>query len=163
MHRMGHKSLLQIIAAGIVLIALTSCSSVQVEQYRNETPTFNMRQYFSGTLDGWGMFQDRSGKVIKRFTVVIDARWEGEQGTLDERFTWSDGGKSGNPARRVWRLQDKGEGRFVGRAEDVIGEATGQASGNALQTRVACNCNKGGNGRGAPVDGESSLQIQGHQ
>ena len=144
MQGLRYKPLRQIAAALSVLIALTSCSSVPVEQYRAETPAFNMRQYFSGTLDGWGMFQDRSGKVIKRFTVTIDARWEGEQGTLDERFTWSDGGKGGNPPRRVWRLQDRGEGRFVGRADDVIGDAMGQASGNALRWRYVLALNVDG-------------------
>ena len=144
MQLLRHKPLRQIAAALTVLISLTSCSNVQVEQYRNETPTFNMRQYFSGTLDGWGMFQDRAGKVIKRFTVTIDTRWEGAQGTLDERFTWSDGGASGNPARRVWRLQDMGNGHFVGRADDVIGEALGHASGNALRWRYVLALNVDG-------------------
>ena len=55
MQHLPYRPLRQIAAALTVLITLTSCSNVQVEQYRNETPTFNMRQYFSGTLAGWGM------------------------------------------------------------------------------------------------------------
>jgi hypothetical protein len=54
--------------------------------------------------------------------------WQGNQGTLDERFTYSDG----KTERRVWRLTDLGGGRYTGRADDVVGEAQGQAAGNAL-------------------------------
>lgn len=144
MQGLSNQPVRRIIAVLAVLISLTACSNVQVEQYRSETPVFDMRQYFSGTLDGWGIFQDRSGKVIKRFTVTIDAQWEGAHGQLDEHFIWSDGGASGNPARRVWHLQDMGNGHFVGRADDVIGEATGQASGNALRWRYVLALNVDG-------------------
>jgi hypothetical protein len=57
--------------------------------------------------------------------------WSGNQGVLDEDFTYSDGTKE----RRVWRLTDLGNGRYSGRADDVVGEAVGQAAGNALNWR----------------------------
>ena len=129
------RSLRALCAATLTVWLLGGCASIDVEQYRAEKPVLDLRRYFSGTLDGWGMFQDRSGKVLKRFHVVIEARWDGAQGTLDERFTWSDGPGAGNPARRVWTLTDLGGGRFVGRAGDVVGEARGEASGNALRWR----------------------------
>jgi hypothetical protein len=47
---------------------------------------------------------------------------------LDERFTYSDG----KTERRVWRLTDLGNGRYEGRADDVVGVAQGIAAGNAL-------------------------------
>ncbi|MBK7766511.1 MAG: DUF3833 domain-containing protein [Sulfuritalea sp.] len=140
-----NRSLSALCAATLAAFLLGGCASIDVEQYRAEKPVLDLRSYFSGTLDGWGMFQDRSGKVIKRFHVVIDARWEGAQGTLDERFTWSDGPEGGNPARRVWTLTDLGGGRFVGRADDVVGEAHGEAAGNALRWRYVL---------ALPVDGK---------
>ena len=121
---------------GIVLLAavfLGGCAGIEVAQYRAETPQLDMRKFFSGTVEGWGMFQDRSGKVIKRFHVVIEAKWQGDTGTLDERFTWSDGEGGGNPPRRVWTLRDTGNGRFIGTAGDVVGEALGETAGNALR------------------------------
>ncbi len=36
---------------------------------------------------------------------------------------------------RVWRLTGLGGGRYEGRADDVVGVATGVAAGNALQWR----------------------------
>jgi hypothetical protein len=58
-------------------------------------------------------------------------RWEGNEGVLHEDFLYSDGEKQ----RRVWRLTDLGQGRYSGRADDVVGEAVGLAAGNALNWR----------------------------
>jgi hypothetical protein len=82
-----------------------------------------------------GIFQDRSGQVVKRFHVVIDASWVTRDGvavgTLDEHFSWSDGSTS----RRVWTITRGGDGRYVGRADDVVGDAEGEVAGNALRWR----------------------------
>jgi hypothetical protein len=74
------------------------------------------------------MFQDRSGKVIKRFKVVIHCSWQGDIGTLDEDFTYSDG----TTQKRIWTLKKMPDGRYIGTADDVVGEASGQVGGNAL-------------------------------
>lgn len=120
------KKLLCMLAA---LLGLGGCSSVAVQDYAQEKPVLDLQRYFSGTIDGWGMFQDRSGKVIKRFHVVIEASWKGEVGTLDEKFSWADGTTS----RRVWTITRTGAQTYTGRADDVVGEAVGVAAGNALR------------------------------
>jgi hypothetical protein len=74
------------------------------------------------------MFQDRSGKVVKRFTVVMRCKWDGDVGTLDEDFTYSDGSKQ----KRVWTLRKVAPNRFIGTAPDVVGEAIGITAGNTL-------------------------------
>lgn len=101
---------------------------MRATDYAAEQPKLDLQHYFNGTIDAWGMFQDRSGKVIKRFTVVMDCHWEGDTGVLDEHFTYSDGTKQ----RRVWTLKKTGDGRYVGTASDVIGEAAGESAGNAF-------------------------------
>jgi Protein of unknown function (DUF3833) len=115
----------------VLLLTLAGCASPSVTDYRAEKPVLDLRDYLNGTLDAWGMFQDRSGKVVRRFQVVIDARWHGDTGTLDEHFTWSDGTTS----RRVWTLVRQGDGSYRGRADDVVGEAIGEVAGNALRWR----------------------------
>lgn len=109
-------------------LALAGCASPQPSDYAQEKPVLDLRRYFNGTVDAHGLFTDRSGKVVKRFTVVMNCQWQGDQGTLDEDFTYSDGSKQ----RRVWRLTRTGEGRYIGRADDVVGEAIGVEAGNAL-------------------------------
>jgi hypothetical protein len=116
-----------------VLIAskLAACGGVSQEVYKDQQPRLELSRYFDGTVDAWGMFTDRSGKVVKRFTVVIRCAWQGDTGTLDEDFSYSDGTRS----RRVWTLHKLAGGRFVGTAPDVVGEAQGVSSGNTLNWR----------------------------
>ncbi|MFO1204516.1 MAG: SDR family NAD(P)-dependent oxidoreductase [Burkholderiales bacterium] len=82
-------------------------------------------------------FQDRSGKVLKRFYVRIDASWTGNAGDLlDEHFLeWSDGKKT----RRIWTVTKLDDHRYSGTAADVIGSAAGTAYGNALRWRYVLN------------------------
>ena len=119
--------------AGAVLVAamLAACSGPRPEQYASAQPQLDIQTYFNGTLDAHGMFQDRSGAVVKRFVVVMRCRWQGDTGTLDEDFTYSDGTKQ----KRIWTLTKTGAGTFTATAPDVVGVAHGVASGNALLWR----------------------------
>ncbi|PTT81920.1 DUF3833 domain-containing protein, partial [Pelomonas sp. HMWF004] len=74
-------------------------------------------------------FTDRAGKVQRRFVVKLQGRWQGDVGTLEEDFIYSDG----KTERRVWTITSLGGGRYKGTAADVIGEAAGEARGNALR------------------------------
>ena len=113
-------------------LLLAACASAPTPaDYARETPQLELRTYFNGPLTAHGIFTDRSGKVLRRFSVKMTGTWNGNQGVLDEDFTYSDGKKE----RRVWRLTDHGNGRYSGRADDVVGEAVGQAAGNALNWR----------------------------
>ena len=121
---------------------IAGCAGITPAQYAAEKPVLDLATYFNGTIDGWGMFQKRSGEVVKRFHVVIDARWSGDTGVLDENFRWSDGTTS----RRVWTLKRQADGRYLGTADDVIGAAQGEAAGNALRWKYVL---------ALPVDGKT--------
>lgn len=110
-------------------LSLYGCSGVELDQYQTEEPKFILEEYFNGEIDAWGMFQKRNGEVVKRFKVEIKANWEGNRGTLDERFSYSDGTEQ----RRVWHITKEADGTYTGKADDVVGAATGKSSGNALQ------------------------------
>jgi hypothetical protein len=117
------------LAATAPALLLAGCASAPAPaDYASEKPALDLKRYFDGELVAHGIFTDRAGKVARRFTVQMTGTWQGNQGTLDERFTYSDG----KTERRVWRLTDLGGGRYTGRADDVVGEAQGQAAGNAL-------------------------------
>jgi len=122
---------MKLLLAAALTLGLSGCAANGVEQYRGEQPALDLQTYFNGTLDAWGIFQGRSGEVKKRFHVVIDARWTGDVGVLDENFKWSDGTTS----RRVWTLTRQADGTFRGKADDVIGEAVGEVAGNTLRWR----------------------------
>jgi Protein of unknown function (DUF3833) len=113
-------------------LTVSACASAPTPaDYAKETPKLDLRSYFNGPLTAYGIFTDRSGKVVRRFTVKMTGTWNGNQGVLDEDFTYSDGKRE----KRVWRLTDLGNGRYSGRADDVVGEAVGSAAGNALNWR----------------------------
>ena len=61
-------------------LTLWGCSGPQVQRYANESPKLDMSEYFNGTIDAYGIFTDRKGEVVKRFKVVIKAKWETKDG-----------------------------------------------------------------------------------
>jgi hypothetical protein len=129
-------------ASAAMVFTLAGCASAPTPaDYANEKPALSLRAYFNGPLTAHGLFTDRNGKVVRRFTVKMTGTWTGNQGVLDEDFTYSDGKKE----KRVWRLTELGNGRYEGRADDVVGVAQGQAAGNALNWRYTLSL---------PVDGK---------
>lgn len=120
----------QCLAAGLAGAAmLAGCAGPEVTQYAGEKPVLDLRTYFNGTLDAYGIFTDRSGTVVKRFTVVMRCQWNGDDGVLDEAFTYSDG----MVQKRVWRMKHLGNGQYSGTADDVVGIALGEQRGNAFR------------------------------
>ena len=116
-------------AVALSVVVLAGCASApKPADYVGEAPRLDLRQYFSGTVDGWGYVKDRSGKVVRRMYVEIICTWNGAEGTLDESFKWSDG----KTEKRVWKIRKDGD-RYIGTAGDVVGEALGVATGSALQ------------------------------
>ena len=116
--------------------AVNPLGPIGLRELRHESicqrkPQLDLAQYFGGQTTGWGMVQDRFGNVTRRFVVQIEGRFEGDQGILDEKFEWSDGEKQ----QRIWRLKKVGSHQWSGQADDVIGQATGDISGNVLRWR----------------------------
>ena len=111
----------------IAALMIAGCASVQVADYAQEKPKFDLREYFTGRIIAHGIVQDRSGKVIRRMTVDMACTWVGDTGTLNEDFTYADGKKE----RRIWTIKKQGD-RYIGTAADVVGEAIGTAAGNTL-------------------------------
>ncbi len=113
---------------GLFTFFLIGCTSVDVKDYASEQPQLKLEEYLNGTLDIYGFFQDRSGKIKKRFHCVMLADWKDGIGTLDETFEYTDGSKS----RRVWTIKKNKNNQYIGTASDVIGEAVGSTNGNAF-------------------------------
>ncbi|WP_295999614.1 DUF3833 domain-containing protein [Rugamonas sp.] len=117
-------------ALAAAALLLGACSSpVAPEFYAQQTPALDIEHYFNGTLDAHGMFQDRGGKVAKRFTVLMHGHWQGGTGTLDEDFRYADGSRQ----HRVWTLRKTAPGHYTGTAPDVVGEASVVVAGNAMR------------------------------
>lgn len=119
---------------------LAGCAGHKIDSYATEQPVLDLQTYFNGTLDAYGIFTDRSGQVVKRFSVVMQCSWVGNQGTLDERFTYSDG----TTQQRIWHLTKLDAQRYSGTASDVIGTAQGETRGNAFHWNYTLSLPVGG-------------------
>ncbi len=132
----------RLLLAALAAATLTSgCAGPTVADYAAERPLLDLAQYFNGTVTAHGVFTDRSGKVVKRFSVVMKCEWKGDEGVLDEDFLYSDG----TTQKRIWRLKRLGDGRYIGTADDVVGTASGQTAGNAFNWKYTLSL---------PVDGK---------
>ena len=105
-----------------------SCST-HINEYESVKKPFDIKEYFSGTIIAWGIIQDYSNKVNKRFCVEVVGTWEGDKGTLAETF-YFDG--EDELSYRNWQLNKLDNGNYTGIAEDVLGEAQGVHKGFAF-------------------------------
>ncbi|MDO6427606.1 DUF3833 domain-containing protein [Thalassotalea sp. 1_MG-2023] len=111
----------------VIILGLLGCSS-DVSDYRNSSPKLDIKHYFTGKLVGWGTITKYDNKVTRRFCVEVIGTWQGNKGELDETFYFLDGEVS----KRVWQLNLDGNGKYTGKAHDVIGTAKGQQTGMAF-------------------------------
>ena len=115
---------------------INACSNkMNVEQFENNKPTFSLEDYFNGKTEAWGMFHDRFGNLKRSFKVDIIGTLEKDKLILDEKFLYDDGEKDS----RVWTIKILGNNQYSGTASDVVGEATGISSGNALNWKYKLN------------------------
>lgn len=112
----------------MLLSVVVGCSS-DLDDYQQNSPEFNLFEYFEGKTLAWGMVQDYSDKQTRRFEVIIEGRIEGNTLTLIEDFAFDDG----EVTQRVWTIERLGNGEYQGEADDIIGVAMGKEVGNALQ------------------------------
>jgi Protein of unknown function (DUF3833) len=118
------RKLLLVVTCGAVM----ACSNVRVTDYADKEPPFDVEQFFNGNLTAHGVVKDRGGRVIRLFNANIAASWVDGVGTLVEDFVFDDG----ETQRRIWTLKPDGEGRYIGTAGDVVGDAQLQQAGNSL-------------------------------
>jgi len=112
----------------IACLTLFGCGA-QLSDYEENTPKFELFDYFLGDVKAWGIVQDYSGKQTRSFEVVIVGTVKDDQLTLVEDFVYSDGDQE----QRVWTIDRLADGTYQGKAQDIIGIATGAEQGNAMR------------------------------
>lgn len=122
---------LRAVVFGFSLLLLMGCTTMQPQDFAGAEPRLVLEDYFRGKTRAWGLFEDRFGNLRRQFVVDIDGTWDGATLTLDEHFVYADG----ETDRRVWRITKLDDHTYEGRADDVVGVATGEAYGNALNWR----------------------------
>ena len=114
-----------------MVITMFCCPDTDVQKYAKNTPVMDPREYFNGKVEATGIFIDRSGMADPYFHIAMNGTWKGEDGAIAETFTYSDGRKN----ERTWNIRFVDKTHFIGTAHDVVGEARGEISGNAMHIR----------------------------
>ncbi len=109
---------------------LSACSA-SLSDYKGSEPKFDLQTYFTGDVTAWGMIQDYSGQMTRRFCVDIVGTWEGNKGQLHETFYFDDGEQQ----IRIWHLETQPDGTVTGGAGDVVGMASGAATPRLVEDR----------------------------
>lgn len=82
---------MRFITATLLILFLTACSSVDIQQYKDNQPKLVLDQFFNGELTAHGILKNRSGEVIRYFNVTMTGNWdENGVGTLAEKFIFND-------------------------------------------------------------------------
>ncbi len=113
----------------VLSLFIVSGCSAELSDYRQSTPKFDLFEYFQGTTMAWGMVQDYSDKQTRRFEVTIQGSVDKDTLVLVEDFVFDDGEIS----QRIWTITRTEDNHYIGQADDVVGKAIGQETGNALQ------------------------------
>lgn len=101
---------------------------MKIQQFAGSSPALKLEDYFTGDIDAWGIFEDRLGNLRRQFTVSIHGEYDGKHLTLSESFLYDDG----EADQRFWTITPSGDNRYVGVADDVVGQAEGIVCGNAF-------------------------------
>jgi len=121
---------------------LSGCGSAETEDYAAEQPAMDIRNYFNGPVEAWGVLYNFSGKQDLRFHATLEGSWEGNKGTLKEKFTYSDG----RIDERTWIITMIDDNNFTATASDVIGTAKGTQHGNTVNMIYMLDVKRSGGG-----------------
>lgn len=97
---------------------------------KDDTP-FDLIGFLDGPVRAWGVFEDRTGRVRRRFVADLVGRRDGAQFVIDEEFRFDDGVVE----RRQWQFERGAGGDFQATATDVIGLAEGRAEAGGARMR----------------------------
>jgi len=111
-----------------IATVLLGCNNMDLQRFAQRSPALVLEDYFDGKLLAWGIFVDRFGNLRREFKVEIEGTFADRTLELVEHFAYADG----ETDTRIWRITPKPGGRYEGRADDVIGLASGAVQGNAL-------------------------------
>lgn len=123
------KTLLVLLLLALAILAgqrlFFSFAAQRASDYARTGPAFDLRRHLAGPILSEGVIFGPDGRVASRFVAEMQGDWDGDTGTLSERFRYADGGVQD----RKWNLTIGADGRFTATADDIIGTGTGEQSG----------------------------------
>jgi Protein of unknown function (DUF3833) len=93
---------------------------------------FELTTFLEGRVSAWGIFEDRFGRVRRKFEVEMEGRWRDRLFELNESFRYEDG----TTETRVWTVVPGGApGHFTATCADCVGEARGVCDAESIRMR----------------------------
>lgn len=125
------------ILLGVIVLALLLAMKSRFVGFRAQQPSdladrgpaFDLPTHLNGPIVCEGVIYGPTGRVTSRFVANMMGEWQGNTGSLKERFRYD----SGEVQDRCWTLKVGNDGRIVATAHDVVGEGAGVAAGPAVQ------------------------------
>jgi Protein of unknown function (DUF3833) len=90
---------------------------------------FDLTTFLFGTSTARGVFEDRFGRLRRRFDVKLHGSWQDGVFKLEEQFVYDDG----SVEQRVWWVKPVAADRFEARCDDCIGVAAGTCTTDIIR------------------------------
>lgn len=103
-------------------------TTTQDGQGQETSRAFELTEFFAGSVQASGLFEDRFGSVRRRFCVAMDGQFADGVFVLTEDFIYDDG----ECQQRVWRVVPGQAGAFTATAADIVGTAHGVAASHTI-------------------------------
>lgn len=116
-----------------LVLTLSACSApLPVSAFADTRPALDPVLFFTGSIQSWGVLEDRSGQPTEVVTTDGQGTPEGSDGVhFVQRLH-----KGRDPVTvRDWHMRRTGPGRFEATANDIVGTAQGEAAGRAFHWR----------------------------
>lgn len=92
-------------------------------------PKFNVKSFFDGGIEGFGITQNENGQIIATQKINISAKWTDKRGVIEKSYSSSDGDKD----NVTWLVDLKDSGVFSVLGHGFTSSSEGKQIGNAMQ------------------------------
>lgn len=117
------------IVPALAALLLGCGAPMPVGGFADTAPALDPVRFFTGHVRSWGVVEDRSGQPTSIVTTDCTGEPDGPDGLrMTQRLIVG----ADAPVTREWRMRRTGPGMFEATANDMVGTATGAASGRAF-------------------------------
>jgi hypothetical protein len=111
------------------VLSLGGCATMQPQDFGKSKTPFELDRYFTGHTRSWGVFENRGGAPRRYFTADSVGKRDATGAlVLTQHFRFSDGQKQ----MRIWRIRRVDATHWEATANDMVGDARGEGTGNAF-------------------------------
>lgn len=113
-----------------IAVLLTACDPPDpLPRFKTTQPELDPVRFFTGHVRSWGVLEDRTGQPTAIVTTECDGTADGPDAIrMTQRLVIGDD----PPVTRTWHMRHLAPGQYEATANDMVGTATGAASGRAF-------------------------------